>query len=136
MSPMYEFVGALKESEITAVATGHVAPVMRWEDGPNGRRPGSTPDVDEVTGAPFQIADVLMPLGRDGKPELFGVRFASFEVPTLPPYSPVELDGLRARVRASRQGKGVDVTFSADAVRPASTGPQRQSRRSSEGEVT
>ena len=31
------------------------------------------------------------------------------------------------------QGKGVDVSFSADAVRPA--GPTRQGRRSSEGEA-
>jgi hypothetical protein len=130
---LFEFAGPLDGSEFTAVATGHIAPVMGWEDTPNGRRPGTTPETDPATGAPFQVVDVLLPLGRDGKPELFGVRFASHEVPQLAPYSPVELVGLRVKVRASRQGKGVDVSFSADAVRPA--GPARQGRRSSEGEA-
>lgn len=130
MAGMFEFAAPVDGSEYQAVATGHIAAVMAWEDGPNGRRPGSTPEIDEATGAPFQVADVMLPLGRDGRPELFGVRFASHEVPELPPYSPVELVGLRVRVRASRQGKGVDVSFTADGVRPA--GPQRSGRRSSD----
>lgn len=129
---LFEFAGPLDGSEFTAVATGHIAPVMGWIDTPNGRRPSDVPETDD-TGAPFQVADVLLPLGREGKPELFGVRSASHEVPALPPYSPVELVGLRVKVRASRQGKGVDVSLSADAVRPA--GPQRQGRRASEGEA-
>jgi hypothetical protein len=117
-------------TQINAVTTGHVAQVMAWEDGPNGRRPGSTPELDEATGAPFQVIDVMLPLGRDERPELFGVRFASHEVPDLPAYSPVELVGLRMKVRGSRQGKGVDVTFTAEAVRPA--GPQRTGRKTVE----
>lgn len=132
MAAMFEFAGALDGAQFAAVATGHVAPVMGWVETPNGRRPSDVPETDDA-GAPFQVADVLLPLGRDGKPELFGVRFASHEVPKLDPYSAVELVGLRVKVRASRQGKGVDVTLAADAVRPASS--QRQGRRSSEGEA-
>lgn len=132
---LFQFEGPLDGSELTAVATGHVAPVMAWEDTANGRRPGTEPERDEATGAPFQVADVLMPFGRDRQPQLYGVRFASHEVPQLTPYSPVELVGLRVVVRASRQGKGVDVSFTADAVRPAAAGPQRQNRRPSEGEA-
>lgn len=128
---MFEFGAALDASQFTAVATGYVAQVMSWEDTPNGRRPGSTPEIDEATGAPFQIADLLMPLGRDGQPVLVGCRFASHEVLELAPYSPVELVGLRAKVRASRQGKGVTVSFTADAIRPA-TAPQRPGRRSAD----
>lgn len=130
---MFEFGAAVDMSAYNAVATGYVAAVMGWEDTPNGRRPSNTPEVDEATNAPFQIADVMLPLGRDGQPVLCGVRFAAHEVPKLEPYAPVELVGLRVKVRASRQGKGVDVSFSADAVRPI--GPQRSGRRSSEGEA-
>jgi hypothetical protein len=132
-SQMFEFAGALDASEMTAIATGYVADVMAWEDTANGRRPSSLPETDPVTGETFRIADTLMPLGRDGQPVLVGVRFASKELPELTPYAPVELVGLRVKVRASRQGKGVDVSFTADAVRPV--GPQRQARRSTEGEA-
>lgn len=130
---MFEFGTAVDTSQYNATATGYVAQVMGWEDTPNGRRPGTTPEIDPVSGAPFQIADVLMPLGRDGQPILVGVRFASHEVPELPAYGPVELVGLRVKVRASRQGKGVTVSFTADAVRPAA--PQRQTRRGAETEA-
>ena len=127
MPTLFAIEANLDSTQLHAVATGHVAPVMAWEDGPIGtRRPGTTPDVDDA-GTPFQIADVMLPLGRDGKPELFGVRFASHEVPTFEPYTPVDRVGLRMRVRGSKTGKGVDVTFSADAVRPAA--PQRTGRR-------
>lgn len=130
---MFEFTGVVDGSEYTPIATGHVAPVVQWEDGPNGRRPGSIPETDPETGAPFYVADVMLPLGRDGRPELFGVRFASRDEPTFAPYAPVELVGLRVKVRASRAGKGVDVTFTADAVRPSGT--QRSGRRSAESEA-
>lgn len=135
---MYELTAALDATQVPAVATGHVAMVMAWEEIAEGkRRPGTTPEVDEATGAPFQVADVLMPLGRDGQPVLVGVRFSAHEVPELAPYAPVELVGLRVKVRASRTGKGVDVTFAADAVRPA--GVQRQNsgqgRRSADTEA-
>lgn len=133
-SQLYQLEASLDCSQITVVATGHVATVMAWEDTPNGRRPGTTPDVDPESGAPFQVADVLMPFGRDGKPELFSVRFASHEVPDLAPYSPVEIVGLRVRVKRPKEGKGVEVTFSADMVRPAGA-PQRQTRRQVEGEA-
>ncbi|GAA4853479.1 hypothetical protein GCM10023201_53770 [Actinomycetospora corticicola] len=127
---LFEFTGTLDGSDYTPVATGHVAAVMQWEDTANGRRPGSTPEVDEVTGARVYVADVMLPLGRDGRPELFGVRFAAADEPEFAPYAPVELVGLRVKVRASRTGKGVDVSFTANAVRPA--GPQRTGRRSAE----
>jgi hypothetical protein len=130
MTNLFQVDAVLDATQINAVTTGHVAPVMAWEDGPNGRRPGSAPELDEASGAPFQVIDVMLPLGRDGRPELFGVRFAAHEVPDLPPYSPVELVGLRMKVRGARQGKGVEVTFAADAVRPS--GPQRTARKTTE----
>ena len=133
MTNLFQVDAPLDPAAINAVTTGHVAPVMAWEDTDHGRRPGTSPELDEATGAPFQVIDVMLPLGRDGRPELFGVRFASHEVPDLPPYSPVELVGLRIKVRGSRQGKGVDVSFTADAVRVA--GPQRTGRRSAESEA-
>ncbi len=134
MSLLYQLEALLDCSQITVVATGHVATVMAWEDTPNGRRPGTAPELDPESGAPFQVADVLMPFGRDGKPELFSVRFASHEVPELAPYSPVEIVGLRARVKRPKEGKGIEVTFSADMVLPAG-GQRRQTRRQAEGEV-
>jgi hypothetical protein len=127
---LFEFAGTLDGSEYNVVATGHVAPVMQWEDGPNGRRPGTVPERDETTGAALYVADVMLPLGRDGRPELFGVRFAATDEPAFAPYAPVELVGLRVRVRASRQGKGVDVSFTADTMRPA--GPQRAARKTTD----
>lgn len=133
-SLLYQLEALLDCSQITVVATGHVAPVMAWEDTPNGRRMGTTPELDPESQAPFQVADLLMPFGRDGKPELFGVRFASHEVPKLDPYTPAEVVGLRVRVKRPKEGRGVEVAFSADMVRPA-TGPQRQPRRPAEGEA-
>lgn len=130
---MFEFGATIDASQYEARSTGHVAPVMGWTDTPNGRRPSDTPEIDEATGAPIQIADVLLPLGRDGQPVLVGVRFSAHEIPTLEPYAPVELVGLRVKVRQSRAGKGVAVTFSADAVRPVS--PQRTGRRQAESEA-
>jgi hypothetical protein len=130
MTNLFQVDTPVDATQINAVTTGHVAPVMAWEDGPNGRRPGSAPELDEASGAPFQVIDVMLPLGRDGRPELFGVRFASHEVPDLAPYSPVELVGLRMKVRGARQGKGVDVTFTADTVRPA--GSPRTARKTTE----
>lgn len=130
---MFQLTAPLNSQEVPAIATGYVATVMGWQETPNGRRPSDSPELDPVTGKPFQTADVLMPLGRDGQPTLVGVRFASHEVPDLTPYSPVDLVGLRVTVRASRQGKGVDVSFTADAVRPV--GPQRSGRRSADTEA-
>lgn len=128
---MFQFTSGVHLDD-APVATGHVAPVMAWEDTANGRRPGDKQDVDEQ-GRPMHVVDVLLPLGRDGKPELFGVRVHNHEVPVVPQYGQVEFDALRVVVRGAREGKGVDVSFVAEAVR--SLGPQRQSRRSTEGEA-
>jgi hypothetical protein len=133
-SLLYMLEALLDCSQITVVSTGHVAPVMAWEDTPNGRRMGSTPELDPESLAPLQVADLLLPFGRDGKPELFGVRFASHEVPKLDPYMPAEVVGLRVRVKRPKEGKGIEVAFTADMVRPAG-GPQRQTRRPAEGEA-
>ena len=43
MTNLFQVDAQLDATQINAVTTGHVAPVMAWEDGPNGRRPGSTP---------------------------------------------------------------------------------------------
>lgn len=111
--------GSKVELDVPAVATGHVATRMAWEDGPNGkRRPGSTPELDEH-GRPQHILDALLPLGRDGQLLVFGVTVTSHEVPAPAALQPVEFDGLRVKVRQHKSGRGVEVSFSADAVRPA-----------------
>ena len=127
---MFEFNAPIDTHQMQAVATGHAQTMERWEDGPNGRRSSGQPLIDEATGAPVRIYDVLLPTGRDGRDELHGVRVVSHEAPELTPYSQVELVGLVAKVRQARNGgKGVDVAFTADAIRPA--GPQRAGGRRS-----
>lgn len=121
-----------------AIGTGHVATRMAWEDNQDGkRRPGSTPEQDEH-GRFGHVVDVLLPLGRDGAPTVFGVTvwMRDFEVPQVTPYMPVEFDGLRAYVRAHRSGKGVDVSFSADGMRQADqSGKGRRGAAAPEGEA-
>ena len=115
-----------------AVATGHVATRMAWEDGPNGRRPSATtPELDEHN-RPGNVVDVLLPFGRDGALEVFGVTVWSHEVPAPTQFAPVEFEGLRMYVRGARTGKGVDVSFSADGI---ATGGRSSGRRSA-GENT
>lgn len=117
---MFEFNAPIDTSQIQAIATGHAQTMERWEDGPNGRRSTGQPVVDEATGAPVRIYDVMLPTGREGRHELHGVRIIAHEAPELAPYAAVELPGLTARVRGARNGaKGVDVSFSADGIRPA-----------------
>lgn len=117
---MFEFNAPIDTSQMQAIATGHAQTMERWEDGPNGRRSTRQPLVDEATGAPVRIYDVMLPTGREGRHELHGVRIISHEAPELTPYAPVELPGLTARVRGARNGaKGVDVAFSADGIRSA-----------------
>jgi hypothetical protein len=129
---MFEFNAPIDTNQMQAVATGHAQTMERWEDGPNGRRSSGEPLLDEATGAPVRIYDVMLPTGRDGRHELHGVRIISHEAPELPPYSQVELVGLVAKVRQARNGgKGVDVQFNAESIRPAA--PQRgNGRRSAE----
>ena len=129
---MFEFNAPIDTNQMQAVATGHAQTMERWEDGPDGRRSSGEPLIDEATGAPVRIYDVMLPTGRDGRHELHGVRIIAHECPELAPYSQVELVGLVAKVRQARNGgKGVDVSFNAEAIRPA--GPQRTTgRRSAE----
>lgn len=112
-----------------AIATGHAAVLTAWEEGPGGkRRPTDRPEEDEL-GRRTTVIDVLLPFGRDGQPLVFGVRVLSKEATEVPAaLAQVEFDGLRMRVRQHRSGKGVDVSFTADAVRPA--GAQGGRRRS------
>ena len=129
---MFEFNAPIDTNQMQAVATGHAQTMERWDDTPAGRRSSGEPLIDEATGAPVRIYDVMLPTGRDGRHELHGVRIAAHELPELAPYSQVELVGLVAKVRQARNGgKGVDVAFTAEAIRPA--GPQRTTgRRSNE----
>ncbi|NMO90613.1 hypothetical protein [Actinomycetospora sp. TBRC 11914] len=129
---MFEFNAPIDTNQMQAVATGHAQTMERWEDGPNGRRSSGEPLLDEATGAPVRVYDVMLPTGRDGRHELHGVRIISHEAPELAPYSQVELVGLVAKVRQARNGgKGVDVQFNAEAIRPS--GHQRSGgRRSAE----
>lgn len=132
--PVWEFVSRVEMDE-PARATGHVVTKMAWEDRPDGkRRPSETPELDEH-GRPQHVLDVMLPFGRDGQPLVFGVTVASHEVPAPEPYSLVEFEGLRARVKQHRSGKGVEISFTAEGVRPAAGGPQRGSRRQAEGEA-
>ncbi|GAA4872147.1 hypothetical protein [Actinomycetospora straminea] len=131
----YDISAPIDTSRLDAIATGHGATMERWEDTPTGRRSSGQPLIDEATGAPVRIYDVMLPTGRDGRHELHGIRVVSHEVPELAPYSPVELDGLWVRVKPARNGgKGVEVSFSAEAIRPVA-GPQRPNRRAAEGEA-
>jgi hypothetical protein len=133
---MFEFNAPIDTGQMQAIATGHAQTVERWEDGPNGRRSTGQPLIDEATNAPVRIYDVMLPTGRDGRHELHGIRVVSHEVPELRPYSPVELPGLCAKVRQARNGgRGVDVSFTADAIAPAVASAQRPARRSAEDEA-
>ena len=133
---MFEFNAPIDTNQMQAVATGHAQTMERWEDGPNGRRSSGEPLIDEASGAPVRIYDVMLPTGRDGRHELHGVRVISHEAPELAPYSPVELVGLVAKVRQARNGgKGVDVSFNAEAIRPAGTASARSARRAADGEA-
>jgi hypothetical protein len=128
---MYEFNAAIDTNQMQAVATGHAVTMERWEDTPAGRRSSGQPLLDEATGAPVRMYDVMLPTGRDGRHELHGIRITNHEAPELAPYAPVELVGLVVKVRQARNGgKGVEVSFSADGIRPA--GNQRPARRSTE----
>lgn len=131
---MFEFNAPIDTGLMQGVATGHAQTMERWEDTPAGRRSSGQPLIDEATGAPVRVYDVMLPTGRDGRHELHGVRVISHEAPELAPYAPVELVGLVAKVRQARNGgKGVDVAFSAESIRPA-TAPVR-GRRAAEGEA-
>ena len=115
--PLFSYTSAVAPDH-PLIATGHVATRMAWEDGPNGkRRPGSTPETDDQ-GRHGHVVDVLMPLGRDGAPQVFGVTvwIEGFEVPQPTAFAPIEFDNLRVTVRAHRSGKGVDVSFTADGI--------------------
>lgn len=126
--PVWEFVSRV-ELEEAARATGHVATKMAWEDRPDGkRRPSENPELDEHN-RPQHVLDVMLPFGRDGQPLVFGVTVASHEVPTPEAYGLVEFEGLRARVKQHKSGRGVEISFTADGVRPAAAGSGRQSRR-------
>lgn len=117
---MFEFNAPIDTNQMQPIATGHAQTMERWEDTPAGRRSSGQPLLDEATGAPVRIYDVMLPTGRDGRHELHGVRVISHEVPELAPYAPVELVGLVAKVRQARNGgKGVDVSFAAESIRPA-----------------
>lgn len=71
----------------------------------------------------MRIYDCLFDTGRDGRPELHGVRIVSHEAPELAPYTDVTFDDLSARVRPARNGaEGIEVSFSATAIRPAGAG--------------
>lgn len=77
--------------------------------------------LDEAGGAPITIHDVMLPTGRDCRLELHGVRVIGHGVPELEHCTEVELEDLNARVRPARNGaKGIEVSFSATAIRPAS----------------
>lgn len=132
----YECSAPIDTTRMHAIATGHGHTMERWEDGPHGRRSSGQPLLDEATGAPVRIYDVMLPTGRDGRHELHGVRVISHEDPDLPPYAPVELVGLVVRVRPARNGaKGVEVSFSAEAIRPANAQRAGQGRRPAENEA-
>jgi hypothetical protein len=133
---MFEFNAPIDTNQMQAVATGHAQMMERWDDTPAGRRSSGEPLIDEATGAPVHIYDVMLPTGRDGRHELHGVRIPGHEAPELAPYSAVELVGLVAKVRQARNGgKGVDVSFNAEAIRPATTSSARAGRRAAEGEA-
>jgi hypothetical protein len=109
---MYELNAPINVARMRAIATGHSQTLERWEDGPNGRRSSGQPLIDEATGAPVRIYDCLFDTGRDGRPELHGVRIVSHEAPELAPYTEVTFDDLAARVRPARNGaKGIEVSF-------------------------
>ena len=124
----YDISAPIDTSRLDVIATGHGATMERWEDtGTGSRRSTGQPLIDEATGAPVRIWDVMLPTGRDGRHELHGVRVASHEVPELAPYSSVELVGLWVRVKPARNGgKGVEVSFSAESIRPASAPATRR----------
>ncbi|GAA4798736.1 hypothetical protein GCM10023200_39330 [Actinomycetospora chlora] len=127
---MYELNAPINATRMKAVATGYCQQLERWEDGPTGRRSTGLPLLDDASGAPITIHDVMLPTGRDGRLELHGVRVIGHEVPDLEPYTEVELEDLNARVRPARNGaKGIEVSFSATAIRPANTGGVRPARR-------
>lgn len=128
---LFEFTEYVVSRPMTA--TGHVATRRAWEDAPNGkRRPSEHPELDEQ-GRGTHIVDTLAAIGRDGQVLVVGVAVVSHEVPAPEPLSQVEFDGLRVRVKQHQSGKGVDVSYAADGVRPA--GQPARGRRSAEGEA-
>ena len=60
---MFEFDAPIDTTQMQAVATGHAQTMERWEDGPNGRRSSGQPLIDEASGAPVRIYDVMLPTG-------------------------------------------------------------------------
>ena len=119
------------------IATGHVVTKMAWEDGPNGkRRPGSTPELDEM-GRHGNVVDVLLPLGRDGQPVVFGVTVwgQPFEVPQVAALQPIEFEELRVSIRQHPSGKGVEATFSADGIATPGRSTGRRSAASETSEA-
>lgn len=115
---MYSCKLEIDSTRTRVIATGDVVQPPRWDDTPNGRRPvaGSTA-VDEDTGQPINLIGVLLPTGQNGEKETHTVRVCCYEVPELPEFEPVEFDGLQALVRPAKNGKGIELYLSADAVR-------------------
>ena len=104
---MYELNAPINVARMKAIATGHSQTLERWEDGPNGRRSSGQPLIDEATGAPVRIYDCLFDTGRDGRPELHGVRIVSHEAPELAPYTEVDLRRpLRPRAPGAQRRQG------------------------------
>ena len=130
MSNLFSVViGVVPDSPV--IATGHVSTRMAWVDTPNGRRPSDTEVETDEHNRPGHVVDVLMPLGRDGAPQVFSVTVWNHEVPAPTALQPVEFEGLRMNVRGARTGKGVEVSFSADGI---ATGGRSSGRRAASTE--
>lgn len=107
-----------------------VEQIHPFEDGPNGRRPNMEKIALDEHGRPGHSVKADFPLGRNGADEPVEVSVWSHEVPEIT-YAefhdkkigiPVEFENLRIYVRASKTGKGVEVTMSADGMRTVGNG--------------
>ena len=132
---MFEFNAPIDTNQMQAVATGHAQTMERWEDTPAGRRSSGQPLIDEATGAPVRSTTSCSPPAATAATSCT----ASASSPTRHPSCPVLGGGAG---RAGRQGppgpnggKGVDVSFNAEAIRPAAVSSARAGRRAAEGEA-
>lgn len=119
--------------DVPAIATGFIAVRRAWEDGPNGRRMGQEPERNEQ-GQPLYVMDVLLPLGRDGQTVVLGVTMPGGEqAPKVAPLTLVTFEGMRAYIRPPKNGRGVEVSLSAQSFAVAQSAPAPTSGRRSAG---
>jgi len=82
------------------VATGHVEPVMIWEDQGGRRVLTDRQERDEQTGDDLWTVHAMVPGGD--RPELIAVRIPARQQPVVTPFGPVDFHGLEVRINVNK----------------------------------